>query len=458
MRNEENAYQSWLWGEVLLFGLLGATLSLFVTYPDLRPTFELPQVRLVLDTMVALAAVLVAVLAGIRFSVDGRRLDLLLCAGFSLAAGSTFCFGIAPVLGGQELHRREQWTWIWGRVLAATLIAAAAFARKRTASRRRELIELLVCIPSVLVLLWIFADSIGQALPSLSAGDHDQPRLLTAMVAGRALASLLAVVGFGLRFRVRGNDLDRWLALGATLFLFADLNYVFTPLVSNRFVSAGDYLRLLAYAVLLVGVWRAIRFAEFGRAVAEERARVAREIHDGLAQYLFAVSTHATMLEKGADPQQALPKLKQAAAAAQQEARFAILALSSASGSAPFDAALRRYVDFLTADGELEVELEIDSNLQLAPDEQIEVFRIVQEGLANARKHASATEANVRIGLRGEERVVTVVDNGAGFDDDAVSAGQGLRNMKARSASIGGGFRLRSEPGRGTALEVVLRA
>src|SRR6266496_3345 len=182
MRSEENAYQSWLWGEILLFGLLGATLALFATYPGLRPTFELPQVLLVLDTMVALAAVLVAVLAGVRFSVDGRRLDLLLCAGFSLAAGSTFCFGIAPLLGGQELHRREQWAWIWGRVLAAALIAAAAFARRRTASRRRELIELLVCVPAVLVLLWTLADLIGEALPSLSAHNHVQPRLLTAMV------------------------------------------------------------------------------------------------------------------------------------------------------------------------------------------------------------------------------------------------------------------------------------
>ena len=458
MRNEENAYQSWLWGEVLLFGLLGATLALFVAYPDLRPTFELPQVRLVLDTMVALAAVLVAVLAGVRFSVDGRRLDLLLCAGFSLAAGSTFCFGIAPVLGGQPLHRREQWAWIWGRVLAAVLIAAAAFARKRTATRRRELIELLMLVPAFLLLLWIFADSIAGALPSLSTSEHVQPRLLTAMLAARALASLLAVVGFGLRFRARSNDLDRWLALGATLFLFADLNYVFAPLVSNHFVSTGDFLRLLAYAVLLVGVWRAIRFAEFGRAVAEERARVAREIHDGLAQYLFAVSTHATMLENGADPETALPQLKQAAAAAQQEARFAVLALSSASGTAPFDAALRRYVDFLTADGLLEVDLEIDDNVQLAPDEQIEVFRIVQEGLANARKHAGARHADIRISLRGDERVVSVIDDGSGFDDETISAGQGLKNMKARSASIGGGFRLRSEPGRGTALEVVLRA
>jgi signal transduction histidine kinase len=185
---------------------------------------------------------------------------------------------------------------------------------------------------------------------------------------------------------------------------------------------------------------------------------VAREIHDGLAQYLFAISTHATMLESGADPEQTLPQLKQAAAAAQQEARFAILALSSASGTAPFDAALRRYVDFLTADGQLAVDLEIDENVRLAPDEQIEVFRIVQEGLANARKHAGAQSADVKIEMRGDERVVTIVDDGAGFDDDTVSTGQGLRNMKARSASIGGGFRLRSEPGRGTALEVVLRA
>src|SRR5947207_39835 len=353
MRNEENAYQSWLWGEVLLFGLLGAALALFVAYPHLRPTFELPQVRLVLDTMVALAAVLVAVLAGVRFSVDGRRLDLLLCAGFSLAAGSTFCFGIAPVLGGQLLHRREQWAWIWGGVLASALIAAAAFARKRTVTRRKELIELLVLVPAFVLLLWILADSFGDALPALRASDHVQPRLLTAMVAARALASLLAVIGFGLRFRARGNDLDRWLALGATLFLFGDLNYVFTPLVSNSFVST---------------------------------------------------------------------------------------------------------VDFLTADGLLEVDLEIDDNVQLAPDEQIEVFRIVQEGLANARKHAGARHADVRISLRGDERVVSVIDDGSGFDDETISAGQGLRNMKARSASIGGGFRLRSEPGRGTALEVVLRA
>ena len=83
------------------------------------------------------------------------------------------------------------------------------------------------------------------------------------------------MIGFGLRFRREGEDLDSWLGLAASLALFAELHYVFTPVVSNENVSQGDFLRLLAYGVLLAGVWRAIRFAEFGRAVAEERARVA---------------------------------------------------------------------------------------------------------------------------------------------------------------------------------------
>jgi signal transduction histidine kinase len=457
--SERDDYQAWLWGEVLLIGLLGATLALFVAYPSLRSTYALPQVRIVLDTAVMLAAAIVALLAGIRFSVEGRRLDLLLCGGFGAAAAATLAFAIAPVLGGQPLHRTEAWAGVGGRLFAAVLIAAAPFSTRRVSARERALGEMLVGVALVLALVWGIAQQGGASLPPLADRvGAEQPFLLTGALGAQALLSLLAAIGFGLRFRARGNDLDRWLCLGATLALFAELHFLFTPLLSSRYVSQGDFLRLLSYSVLLVGVWRAIRFAEFGRAVAEERARVAREIHDGLAQYLFAVSTRAAMLESGAATKETIVQLKDAAAAAQQEARFAVLALSSAGGSAPFDAALRRYVDFLTADGELEVDLEIQDGIRLAPDEQIEVFRIVQEGLANARKHARARQAEVRIGERAGERFVSVADDGDGFDEDEIAAGQGLKNMRARAASIGGGFRLVSAPGRGTALEVVLRA
>lgn len=460
MRQEEvqrDDYQAWLWGEILLLGLLGASFALFAAYESLRTAYELPELRLVISTVITLAGSVVAILAGARFTVEGRRSDLFLSSGFFVGAVGTVLFAIGPTLGGEPVGKIEAWADIGSRLIAAGLVAAAPFVPGRIATRSRALRVWLAGFAVLIAVLWAFADSVSPLLPDLVDSTEGPPLLLTMALSGQAFLALCALVGFGLRFRTRGEDLDRWLALGATFLLFTALVYVFTPLVSTEYVSQGDFLRVLGYGVLLVGVWRAIRSAEFGRAVAEERARVAREIHDGLAQYLFAVSTHASMLENGAPAETAIPRLKEAAALAQQEARFAVLALSSASGSAPFDAALRRYVEFLTADGALDVELEIDNGVMLAPDEQIEVFRIVQEGLANVRKHAEARRAEVRIGQRAGRRYVRVRDDGRGFEPQPGGAGQGLKNIRQRVASIEGAVDVRSRPGWGTAIEVVLR-
>ena len=458
-RNVKDTFESWLVGELLLVALLGSATALFLTNPILRNTYELPEGRLVLDTAVVLAATIVAILAGVRFSVEGRLLDLLLAAGFLVAGVGTLAFSVAPVLGGDNQGAPEAWAAIGSRVLAATLIALAPLVpAPRVVARRRVLLAGIAVLLAALVAIWLPLHGFGARLSLLDGEGGSRTFEVTVATSFLALLALVAVIGFAIRYRAHGEDLDSWLALGATLTLFAELHYVLTAHVSSDYISQGDFLRLLSYGVLLVGVWRAISFAEFGRAVAEERARVAREIHDGLAQYLFAVSTHASMLEAGAPLEQTLPKLKEAAAAAQQEARFAVLALSSASGTAPFDAALRRYVEFLTADGVLEVDVEIDPAILLAPDEQIEVFRIVQEGLANVRKHAGAQRAQVWIGQRLGRRVVSVTDDGVGFDGGDAAAGQGLKNMRLRAKTIDGGFALRSRPGRGTALEVVLRA
>jgi signal transduction histidine kinase len=454
-QDDRDDFQAWLAGEILLIGLLGASLALFVTNRHLQSEVYLPDLRLVLQTIAAFAAGIIAVLAGVRYAVEGRRLDLLLCTGFLVASVSTMGFSIVPALNGHPIHRPEAWAATLGRVFSWVFIAAAPFVRGR--SGPRALANTIIAALIVLFAGWLVLRSAGSTLPALDP-QADTPFALTSALAALALLNLLALVGFGKRFYERREDLDRWLALGATLMLFASLHYIFTPILATSSVSRGDFLRLLAYGLLLVGAWRAISFAVFGRAVAEERARVAREIHDGLAQYLFAVSTHATMLEQGAPPEPTIAKLKEAATAAQQEARYAILALSTAAGNATLDAALRRYIEFVTADGELEVELEIDPAVRLAPDEQIEVFRIVQEGLANVRKHANARHAEVVIGLREGERFVSVRDDGAGFDGQATAAGQGLKNIRARTQSIEGGFTVRSRPGFGTALEVVLRA
>jgi signal transduction histidine kinase len=448
-------FQAWLWGEILLIGLLGSSLALFVTRHDLQTKVSLPELGLVLHTVIAFAGGIIALLAGIRFAVEGRRVDLFLCCGFLIGSASLIAFSIGPVLDGGPLHGPEAWAAVVGRLLAWTLIAAAPFARGR--SGPTALANTIVASSVVLALAWLALRSWASGLPSLDPSS-ETPALLVGALSALALLNLLALVGFGKRYYERREDLDRWLALGATLMLFASLHYVFTPVVATEAVSRGDFLRMLAYGVLLVGGWRAIRFAEFGRAVAEERARVAREIHDGLAQYLFAVSTHATMLQSGAPQEETIARLKEAAEAAQQEARFAILALSTAAGNAPFDAALSRYIDFLTADGQLDVDLEIDPAVRLAPDEQIEVFRIVQEGLANVRKHANARHAEVVIAMRDGERYVSVSDDGDGFDGKSTAAGQGLRNIRARAESIAGDATVQSRPGRGATVEIALRA
>jgi signal transduction histidine kinase len=449
-----DAYRSWLVGELVLATVLGVATAYFGLSSSLQG-YDLPHARLALETCVAVCATIVAILASVRFLVEGRVLDALLASGFLAAGLGTLVFGVAPALGSGVPSPAQSWAEVGAQVFAASLVAAAPFVHTRIGFRVHVIV-----VSGILTVLGLAGAAV--AVIAIGPGHAVQPGTghnfpLTMAYAALALLGVLAVVGFGLRYRAHGRDLDSWLTLALTLTLFADLHYVLSPVLSGRYVLPGDFLRLLAYAVLLVGVWRAISEAEFGRAVAVERARVASEIHDGLAQYLFVLSTHVSMLETGAALDELLPRMKEATSSAQQEARFAVLALSSASGTAPFDAALRRYVDFLTADGELAVEMEIDPGVSLAPDEQIEIFRIVQEGLANARKHAGAREAVVTISRRAGRRVVTVVDDGQGFDGEESDGGQGLRNIKRRADAIEGVFRLLTGPGRGTALEVTLR-
>ena len=443
--------------EVVLLALLTAALALFLTGPGCVTRMRCRACASFLDTAVLLISLIVSVLAYVRFSVERRRFDLYLLAGFFVMAAATRSPSASrPTLDESPVGRAETWAAIAGRLVAAALIAAAPFAAAEDDDASPG------------------ARALGRGARAARGGlggcsrhsacrsrcsirNSPQPDLLRAALALQALLSLVALVGFGLRYRraatISTAGSPSAPRSGSSPSCTRCSRRRGRATTSRRATSC----RLLSYGVLLVGVWQAIRAAEFGRAVSEERARVAREIHDGLAQYLFAISTETTMLADGADLDKVLPRLREASAAAQQEARFAVLALSSAGGTASFDAALTRYVDFLTADGRLDVDLEIEKGVDLGPDEQIEVFRIVQEGLANVRRHAAARNATVLIGVRDGRRVVRIVDDGRGLDEQAESRGQGLRNIRTRATAIGGALRLLSRPGGGTSLEIVLR-
>ena len=437
----QDRFESFLWAQLALAAVLGTTLTLFLTIPSLRTPYSLPDLRLVMATIFTLVGAFIAALSAMRFGIEGRRFDLLLCLGFLVISLSWLCFTVLPNIAGAQ----ESAAAVIGRTVGWAVLAAAPVGRGRVRPRQATVGLLFIVAACLIVPVWLVAHHSHGSAPIVA-------------VTLLAFFQLVAAIGFGARYRRAGEDLDRWLSFFAGLTLFASLGLVFTRNAGPTDVVRGDFVALAANGLLLVALWRSVRSSEQGRAVAEERARVARDVHDGLAQYLFTIATHALMLEAGADPAVALPRLKEAALSAQREARYAILALSSASGRAEFETALRRYVDLLTVDGELEVEIDINPRIGLGPDEQIEILRIVQEGLANARRHGAARHAWIRIDDRAGERFVTVRDDGGGFEPETVDGGQGLRNMRERAASIGGALSLRSAPGRGTALEVVLRA
>src|SRR5207248_38634 len=111
-QDSSDDFQAFLWGEILLFGLLGASLALFGVHHSVQTHWQLPALRLVLQTAVSMAAGIVALLAGVRFAVEGRRLDLLLAPGFLVSAASTLVFSVGPVLGGQPIHGPEGWAGV----------------------------------------------------------------------------------------------------------------------------------------------------------------------------------------------------------------------------------------------------------------------------------------------------------------------------------------------------------
>jgi signal transduction histidine kinase len=95
----------------------------------------------------------------------------------------------------------------------------------------------------------------------------------------------------------------------------------------------------------------------------------------------------------------------------------------------------------------------------MSPDKETTLFRIVQEALINCAKHARATEINVELTNCTEKAVLTIADNGAGFDPGALGQserrpGLGLLTMRERAEFAGGTLSLESQPGKGTRIKV----
>jgi signal transduction histidine kinase len=197
--------------------------------------------------------------------------------------------------------------------------------------------------------------------------------------------------------------------------------------------------------------------------IVEERNRLARELHDSVSQKLFGLVLTAesagTLVE--ADPAEArseLERLRGLAREAQEELRSLVFQLRPpALESEGLGEALRKHVDVLQRVYRREIALELAGTPRRAPELEREVFRIAQEALQNALRHAEAKELRLRLAAADGRVELTVSDDGVGFDPTAAAVRSrrlGLTSMEERAEALGGTLTIESTPGRGTTVRL----
>lgn len=230
-----------------------------------------------------------------------------------------------------------------------------------------------------------------------------------------------------------------------------------------------DELGLVAALASQVGpaLENAQLFSKTGAiAVLQERQRVAREVHDGLAQTLgylnvqMGIVDHLLRNEELAKAQAELETMVQVTRDAYQELRQAVMDLRIPLSSGGLRRTLREYVERFSLQTSIPCHFEghRGSAATLSPSAEVQLIRIVQEALTNVKKHAP--DAEVWLAVEANHRGVRVVirDNGPGFDPASVpqSGRYGLQTMKERAESTGGSLVIESRPGTGTRLEVTV--
>jgi two-component system NarL family sensor kinase len=238
---------------------------------------------------------------------------------------------------------------------------------------------------------------------------------------------------------------------------------------SRWWVSSAENLHLLHTVgdLLSIAIERAYLFAQSRElGVIQERNRLAREIHDTLAQGLTGIAlqldTVDAMLEVGAEPEQirrAVQKSLSLTQASLEEARRSVLDLRAAplagrNLAEAIEALVREQADKV----DFEVEFEATgANRPLPTRLEVGLYRIVQEGLTNIARHAVARQVKIQLAILPAQVSLTVEDDGRGFDPSRVPAGHfGLIGLNERVKLLGGQLHLESSPGQGVRVVVVI--
>jgi signal transduction histidine kinase len=480
--------------------LLTVTTTLVLVIPPIVPAVLNDRLDLAIVTSATLVSTAVAALAWARGRVAGDGSALLRASAFMVLALLNLLVLLAGVTGvdarlGATLDDPGQFplfAGVLGRGISAVLLVLAGWAALRRWSPSVPAV-LLVLGPAVAVftlLAWGMRSParlpalVPQATldfiatdPTMQLPPGSAPLLVivqSLIAATFLVAALLAHRSFR-RSRRAGDAL---LSAGLLIAAFSQINSAIHPGSYSAVVTIGDFLRLGFYLVLLAGVVaesredledlraanievRRLADAQVAAVALEERARLAREIHDGLAQDLWYAKLKQTRLAQVAElegeSQQLSDEVADALDNALAEARHAVAAMRGTSQEGPLLDLLGRLVEDFADRFALRAELMTDgSPPEIGARAQVEVVRIVQEALTNVRKHADATVVRVGVTTDGGMMRITINDNGRGFRPEVAHVGVGLDSMRERAALIGATLTITSQPQDGSRVELRL--
>lgn len=380
-----------------------------------------------------------------RMVVAGQHVLFLLLLGYALVAGVRD--GVHPVAVGVVGTLDLCW-YLFGIVLA-----------RSSRSARSGWWWFLGLAIGWAVLLWLTSQASWMVIPMVFLALHTLPDVVARIVVG-VLTVVVVVVSMG------ASRATPWRALGPALGIVISVAaaVLYQQVAADNVERARLIDELVATQDDLIAAQGELAASQRRAGMLAERSRLARDIHDTLAQSFSAI----TLLARGGlqradgDERELLEQIERTSSAGLQDARRVVHALSPAElDGTPLSAALRRQVDRLAEQTSIDAGFELVGEPTALPTAwDVALLRFTQGALSNVRIHSHATRARVTLSYEPDQVRVDVVDDGTGMEPARPSpvgrSGFGLEAMRQRLAEVGGRVEIESTPGAGTAVVAII--
>lgn len=199
---------------------------------------------------------------------------------------------------------------------------------------------------------------------------------------------------------------------------------------------------------------------------AEEKSRIAMELHDGILNNIYAVRLNLEFINKKADDESIQRRKEYIKELQNVESEIRGVSHDLSRNAVfnqeqGFDTMLEFMITAQKNTFDTEFEAEVDRSIdweKMTNVQKVNMYRIIQETLQNINKYSKATHAKVEIARNDENISLTVTDNGIGFDPEKARGGIGLKNLRKRAEALNGALSISSKPGKGATVEVIFPA